>query len=55
MEPPPRALSEPYVSVSTHTAPIVQPFDRVIPNEQTDKGFAEQYGSTIDMPFLGVL
>lgn len=47
----PRALTEPYVKVSLHTAPIVQPFDKVIPNEQTSLDFVVQYDSTTDMLF----
>jgi hypothetical protein len=33
----PRALSEPYVSLSTHTAPIIQSLSQRFPNVQRDR------------------
>jgi len=34
-EPPPDALTEPYVNLSAHTALVIQPLDEHIPSEQT--------------------
>jgi len=41
-EPPPQALREPYMNVSAHTAPIIQPMHTAISNVQTGRAVFSQ-------------
>ena len=42
---PPEVLTEPYVTLSRHTAPVIQPeFRHLVANEQTDQDVVGQLG-----------
>ena len=47
---PPQSLTEPYVNLSIHTAPIVQPTHTQNANEQTTMVGVFEYASAIAVP-----